>query len=146
MNVSIIPQEWLFGLAGGLTIGTAAALLLLMNGRILGASGILGRLVEGTAPYAKSENIPFIAALIGAPALAVAILGAPQTHVSGNLVLLTIAGLLVGFGTRMANGCTSGHGVCGISRFSVRSIVATLIYLAAGMTVYFVARHVLGVL
>jgi len=84
--------------------------------------------------------------LIGVPGIAVLIFGAPQTNVSGDLPLLVLAGVLVGLGTRLANGCTSGHGVCGMSRFSWRSIVSTLVYLAAGIVVMFVARNILGVL
>ena len=146
MSLTSIPSDWLFGLAGGLVIGLSAAVLLLGNARILGASGILGSVVEGSEPDATTERLWFLGALIGAPALAVLIFGAPQTNVSGDLPLLALAGVLVGLGTRLANGCTSGHGVCGMSRFSVRSIVSTLVYLAAGFVVMFVARHILGVL
>jgi len=127
-------------------IGCAAAVMLLINGRIMGASGILGGVVEGASRKSVSEYAPFLIALVGVPALAAAIFGAPQAHVSDNLALLVVAGMMVGFGTRMANGCTSGHGVCGIPRFSLRSIVATLIYLAAGMGTYFIARHIIGVI
>ncbi|MFC2967115.1 YeeE/YedE family protein [Acidimangrovimonas pyrenivorans] len=144
MALSQIPQDWLFGLAGGLMIGAAAALLLLFNARILGASGILGGLVDGAGQRGSGDKATFLAGLIGAPALAVALFGAPATHVSTDLPLLVGAGLLVGFGTRLANGCTSGHGVCGMSRFSPRSIAATLVYLAVGMITFFVARHMLG--
>jgi len=146
MSISIIPTDWLFGLAGGLVIGLSAAILLLGNARILGASGILGSVVEGSEPDATTERLWFLGALIGAPALAVLIFGAPQTHVSGNLPLLVLAGVLVGLGTRLANGCTSGHGVCGMSRFSVRSIVSTLVYLGFGFFVMLVARHFIGVI
>ncbi|MBI1217277.1 MAG: YeeE/YedE family protein [Rhodobacteraceae bacterium] len=139
-----MPQDWLFGLAGGLMIGLAAAVLLLFNGRILGASGILGSTLDGAGQGTSDERLTFLGGLIGAPALAVALLGAPQTHVSGDVPLLIIAGLLVGFGTRLANGCTSGHGVCGMSRFSIRSIAATVVYLAAGMIAFYLARHILG--
>lgn len=144
MPLTALPQAWLFGLGGGLMIGIAAAVLLLFNGRILGASGILGSTLDGSAQGGSDERLTFLAGLIGAPALAVAFLGAPSTHVSGNLPLLILAGLLVGFGTRLANGCTSGHGVCGMSRFSVRSIAATVVYLAAGMIAFYVARHIMG--
>lgn len=146
MSLSSIPADWIFGLAGGLVIGLSAAVLLLGNARILGASGILGSVVEGSEPDTATERLWFLGALVGAPALAALIFGAPSTNVSGNLPLLVIAGLLVGLGTRLANGCTSGHGVCGMSRFSLRSIVSTFVYLAAGFAVMFVARHILGVL
>ena len=141
-----IPMAWPLGLLGGLMIGAAAALLLLGNGRILGASGILGGLVDGSGQGNAGERGAFLAALIGAPALAALWFGAPSTHVSGDLGLLLVAGLLVGYGTRLANGCTSGHGVCGMTRFSARSIVATLVYLGAGFVVMFAARHLLGVI
>lgn len=146
MSLSSIPSDWFFGLAGGLLIGLSAAILLLGNARILGASGILGSIVEGSEPDATTERLWFLGALIGVPGIVVLIFGAPETNVSGDLPLLVLAGVLVGLGTRLANGCTSGHGVCGMSRFSWRSIVSTLVYLAAGFVVMFVARHILGVL
>ncbi len=146
MPLNSLPVDWLYGLGGGLLIGASAALLLLANGRILGASGIFGGLVEGSGARGLTEYLPFVAALIIAPALAVALTGAPDTHVTGDLPMLALAGVLVGVGTRLANGCTSGHGVCGMSRFSLRSIAATLVYLAVGMATFFVARHILGVI
>ena len=146
MSLSSIPSDWIFGLAGGLLIGLSAAILLLGNARILGASGILGSIVEGSEPDATTERLWFLGALIGVPGFAVLIFGAPETSVSGDLPLLVLAGVLVGLGTRLANGCTSGHGVCGMSRFSWRSIVSTLEYLAVGFVVMFVTRHILGVL
>lgn len=146
MLLTQLPQEWLFGLFGGLMIGVAAAVLLLFNARILGASGILGGVVDGTGQGNFAEQVMFLGGLIGAPALAVAMFGAPDIHVSGDLPLMIGAGLLVGFGTRLANGCTSGHGVCGMSRFSARSIAATLVYLAVGMATFYLARHILGVI
>jgi uncharacterized membrane protein YedE/YeeE len=146
MSLLTIPSDWLFGLAGGLVIGLSAAILLLGNARILGASGIFGSVVEGSEPDAANERLWFLGALISAPAIAALTFGAPQTHVSGNLPLLVVAGLLVGIGTRLANGCTSGHGVSGMSRFSARSIVSTLVYLGFGFIVMFAARHILGVL
>ena len=145
--LTALPQPWILGLAGGLMIGLAAALLLLVNARIMGASGILGGLVDGSGQSNAAERLAFVGALIGAPAVAVLLFGAPGvSHASGDLGLMVLAGLLVGFGTRMANGCTSGHGVCGISRFSARSIVATLVYLGVGFVTLFLARHVLGVI
>ena len=147
MMFAAIPQPWILGLAGGLMIGAAAALLLLFNARIMGASGIVGGLVDGTGRNNLAERLAFVGALIGVPAIAVLGFGAPgDTHASGDVGLMLVAGLLVGFGTRMANGCTSGHGVCGMSRFSVRSIAATAAYLGAGVITLFIARHVLGVL
>lgn len=138
-----LPHDWISGLIGGLMIGASAALLLLGNGRILGASGIFGALVEGDA---SRERLAFVAALIGAPAAAALAFGAPAFSGSHDLPLIVLAGLLVGFGTRMANGCTSGHGVVGMARLAPRSIVATLVYLATGFVTLFLVRHLLGAL
>lgn len=132
--------DWIAGLIGGLMIGGAAALYLLGNGRIMGASGLLGGLVDGSGRSNRTERAVFIAALIAVPGLLVAMgLAQASAPVAGSGVLV-LAGLLVGFGTRLGNGCTSGHGVCGISRLSRRGIVATLIYLLAGGVAVLLAR------
>lgn len=142
--LNAIPSDWIFGLIGGLMIGGAGALFLLFNGRIMGASGLLGGLVDGTGRSNMGERLALIAGLIAAPAI-VALFGrAPATNITDNWLLILIGGLAVGFGTRMANGCTSGHGVCGISRLSRRGIVATIIYLAFGGIVMLITRHILG--
>jgi len=125
-----MPLEWIYGLLGGLMIGGAAALYLLGAGRIMGASGVLGALVDGSGR--SLDRVAFVAGLVGVPAVLAVALGGAQTHLTSNLGAVIVAGLLVGFGTRLANGCTSGHGVCGISRLSPRGIVATLCYLLAG--------------
>jgi len=138
--------DWTFGLMGGLMIGLAGVVFLAVNGRIMGASGILGGLVDGTGRSNLGERAAFLAALVGAPAIAALVWGAPPTNATTNVALLAVAGLLVGAGTRIGNGCTSGHGVCGMSRFSMRSIVATLFYLFAGGATMLVARHVLGII
>ncbi|SFI45176.1 YeeE/YedE family protein [Jannaschia pohangensis] len=117
---------------GGLMIGGAAALLLLVNGRIMGASGLLGGLIDRTGD-APRERLAFLAALAGAPTLAVLALGLPATNITSNWVLLVAAGLLVGIGTRLGSGCTSGHGICGLSRLSPRSFAAVLTFIAAGI-------------
>jgi hypothetical protein len=140
------PASWTAGLIGGLMIGGAAALFLLVNGRIMGASGILGGLVDGTGSRTWSERLAFVGGLMLVPAVLVLVTGPKETHISGNLALVVAAGLLVGVGTRLANGCTSGHGVCGISRFSVRGIAATGVYLLAGGVTVLLFRHVLGVI
>ncbi|KNG94497.1 membrane protein [Pseudaestuariivita atlantica] len=142
----MIPTEWILGLVGGLMIGCAAAVFLLVNGRIMGASGILGGLLDGTGRGNAGERMAFIAGLVGVPLVIALVSGAPDTNLTTSLPILVIAGLFVGVGTRMANGCTSGHGVCGISRFSVRGIAATLVYLIAGGIVMYVGRHMLGVI
>jgi len=130
-------------LAGGFVIGLAAALLVLFNGRIAGISGILGGLLRPSAGEV-AWRAAFVAGLVAAP-LAWALLAAlPRIHVQADGTTLAIAGLLVGYGTRLGSGCTSGHGVCGLSRLSPRSLVATLAFMAAGFAVVFVVRHALG--
>ncbi|MBI1418171.1 MAG: YeeE/YedE family protein [Limimaricola sp.] len=141
-----MPTAWAIGALGGLMIGLAAASFLLINGRIMGASGILGGLIDGSGQDNPGERTAFLAGLIGVPALLVALGHDAPMHLTGNVTLLAIAGLLVGVGTRMANGCTSGHGVVGIARLSIRGIVATLAYLLAGFITMAVGRHVLGII
>ena len=137
--------SWLMGLLGGLVIGAAAAMFLLVNGRIMGISGILGGLVDGTWRGNWPERGAFIAGLVAVPAVLGWLWGA-TTHLTGNLAVIIAGGLLVGVGTRLANGCTSGHGVCGISRLSLRGIVATVFYVLAGGLTMALLRHGLGVL
>ena len=130
---------------GGMLIGLAAVILMTLSGRIAGISGILARLLP---PYADRElgaRIAFIAGLIVAPLLYTALTRQPVVQtVSANLPLMVASGLLVGVGTTFASGCTSGHGVCGLSRFSVRSLAAVATFMAAGFATVFVVRHVLG--
>lgn len=139
-----MQADWVLGLIGGLMIGSAAAVYLLVNGRIMGASGIIGGLVDGTGRDSLTERIAFLAGLIAVPAMAAWIAGGADTHLTDNWAVIAVAGLLVGLGTRLANGCTSGHGVCGISRLSLRGIVATVFYIGAGGLVMALARHLLG--
>ncbi|MEH6675500.1 MAG: YeeE/YedE family protein [Sulfitobacter sp.] len=141
----MIEADWIWGLIGGLLIGCGGAVYLLGNGRIMGASGIVGGLVDGSGRSTWAERISFLAALILIPA-AIAALAPTQatTHLTENLWLVGVAGLLVGLGTRIGNGCTSGHGVCGISRLSPRGIVATLVYIAAGALMVVVLRSFVG--
>ncbi len=136
-----MEQDWIAGLFGGLMIGTAAAMLLILNGRIAGISGILGGAVEGRN---LPEGLAFLAGLVGAPALLALGGGAPGISVTTSAPLLLAGGLLVGFGTRLGAGCTSGHGVCGISRLSPRSLVATGVFMAVAAVVVFLMRHVAG--
>lgn len=139
--------EWLFGLMGGVMIGGAGALYLWGTGQIMGASGILGSLVDQSARGTAALRLFFVLGTIGAPALILWLsCTTATTQASDNLVILILAGLLVGVGTRLANGCTSGHGVCGISRLSLRGIVATLIYIGAGVVTMLLLRHGLGVI
>ncbi len=128
-----MPIDWILGLVGGVLIGCAGAVYLLGNGRIMGASGILGGLVDGSARDTARERLAFLTALIAVPAL-LSLFGNPvETHATDNWFLLIVGGLLVGLGTRIGNGCTSGHGVCGISRLNMRGIVATCMYIGAGV-------------
>lgn len=132
-------------LAGGVLIGLAAALLLFLNGRIAGISGIIGNLLQ--YPPAKSDvawRLAFTAGLIVSPLLFVLFHPLPTIQVDASSTLLVVAGLLVGIGTRYGSGCTSGHGVCGLSRFSVRSLVATISFMLAGFVTVFVMRHLLA--
>ena len=139
--------EYLHGFAGGLVIGLAAAVYLLVNGRVMGASGILGGLVDGSGRDGAGERLSFLAALVGVPLVVAHLFGlVPATAATGNLAALITAGLLVGLGTRLANGCTSGHGVCGISRLSLRGIVATIFYVLGGGLAVVLFRHGLGVI
>ena len=140
-----MQEDWIFGLVGGVMIGTAAALYLLLNGRVMGASGIIGGLVDGSARETARERLAFVSGLVLVPGvLALTALIDADTKVTSSLPLLVAAGLLVGIGTRIANGCTSGHGVCGISRLSLRGIVATVFYIGAGGLTVVLFRHVLG--
>lgn len=130
-------------MAGGLLIGLAIALLLLFNGRIAGISGIIGGLFTPS-----SGNVAWRLAFIGG-ILLVAILGsrlaAPsESHIDAGWITLALAGTLVGLGTRLGSGCTSGHGVCGLSRLSKRSIAATLTFMASAFSTVYLARHIIS--
>jgi uncharacterized membrane protein YedE/YeeE len=130
-------------LAGGVLIGVAAAAFVLLNGRIAGISGILGGLLR-PARGDVAWRVAFLAGLAGAP-LAYGLFAAlPAVRIDAGGPALAAAGLLVGLGTRYGAGCTSGHGVCGLSRLSPRSLVATLSFMAAGFVTVYVIRHVFG--
>ncbi|QIB35210.1 YeeE/YedE family protein [Ancylobacter pratisalsi] len=132
-------------LAGGALIGLSAVLMLLLEGRIAGISGIASRLFPPYGDGAFGGRLAFIAGLVGAPFLVAAVTGTPVMQtVSSNLVLMVVAGLLVGFGSVWGSGCTSGHGVCGLARLSRRSFVATGVFMAAGFVTVFLMRHVIG--
>lgn len=134
----------LHGLVGGVLIGLAAALMLLGAGRIAGVCGIFARGTRmGSGDMAMTSAWGFLAGLpLGAFVVAHVTNWQPAQFPSLNMLI--VAGLLVGFGTRLGNGCTSGHGVCGVSRLSQRSIVATLTFMAAGIATVFVMSHVRG--
>ena len=143
----MIEQDWIWGLVGGLMIGAGGAVYLLGNGRIMGASGILGGLIDGSGRSTAMERLVFIAALVVTPMILIPLYSVEiSTHVTDNWAVLVAAGLAVGVGTRIANGCTSGHGVCGISRLSLRGIAATVTFLVAGGLAMVVFRHMLGVI
>lgn len=141
-----MPMDWVWGLVGGLLIGTGGAVYLLGNGRIMGASGIIGGLVDGSGRDTKWERIIFLLGVALLPILLMPLYRKVDTNVTDNVWVLLAAGLLVGIGTRIANGCTSGHGVCGISRLSVRGMAATVFYILAGGVGVILFRHVLGVI
>jgi uncharacterized membrane protein YedE/YeeE len=131
-------------LIGGLLIGASAALLLVLNGRIAGISGILGGLLQ-PARGEVGWRLAFLAGMLIAPLVYVAVGGAlPRVVLDASLPRLILAGLIVGFGTRLGAGCTSGHGVCGIGRLSPRSLVATLVFMATAIATVLVTRHLVG--
>mgnify|MGYP003389956163 FL=1 len=136
--------NWFLPLLGGVLIGLAATLLLWSIGRIAGISGI----VNGIADAVRGDRawrVAFLLGLMGAGALSLQFVAVPPPRAqTGATALLLIAGLLVGFGTRMGNGCTSGHGVCGLGRLSWRSLAAVLTFMGSGMATVYVMRHLIG--
>lgn len=140
------PLSPLVAIAGGLLIGTATALLLLLNGRIAGVSGMLAtatRISAGGPPWRQAAA--FIIGLPLGASLVAAFVRRPELVIAASPTALIVAGLLVGFGTRLGNGCTSGHGVSGMARLSRRSIAATLTFMAMAALTVFVMRHVMGI-
>jgi uncharacterized membrane protein YedE/YeeE len=138
------PGDFIMAAAGGALIGLAAVLLMAALGRIAGIAGIVGGLF-GSARGERGWRLAFVAGLMAGPFVAAAFSGRlPQISLDAPLPLVVAAGLLVGFGTRLGNGCTSGHGVCGLARGSRRSLAATLTFMATAMAVVFVVRHLIG--
>ncbi len=132
-------------LIGGGMIGLSAVLLMLFEGRIAGISGIVARLLPPMERGRPMSALGFVVGLVAAPFGVMAVSGAPlMQSVSSNLTLMAAAGLLVGFGAGLGGGCTSGHGVCGVSRLSGRSILATLTFVVAAIVTVFIARHLIG--
>lgn len=127
-------------LAGGVLIGLAAALLILANGRIAGISGIVGGLLRPVAGE-RGWRLAFVLGLLASPWAWLLVARWPETRIDAGWAELTLAGLLVGIGTRYGAGCTSGHGVCGLSRLALRSLVATLLFMGAAFVTVFVTRH-----
>ena len=134
------PMSALFG---GALIGLATALLLLLNGRVAGISGIVGGLLR-PRPGDVAWRVAFVAGLMAAPTVYALVHALPVVQIDAGNATLIAAGLLVGVGTRFGAGCTSGHGVCGMARLSGRSMVATAVFMVAGAGTVFVTRHVLG--
>ena len=134
------PMSALFG---GALIGLATALLLLLNGRVAGISGIVGGLLR-PRPGDVAWRVAFVAGLLAAPIVYALVHALPVVQIDAGNATLIAAGLLVGVGTRFGAGCTSGHGVCGMARLSGRSMVATAVFMVAGAGTVFVTRHVLG--
>ena len=130
-------------LAGGAVLGLSAALFVLLNGRIAGISGVLGGLLRPRAGD-LAWRVAFVGGLLVAPLVYGLFADLPTMQVAAEAPLLIAAGLLVGVGTRLGSGCTSGHGVCGISRLSPRSIVATLCFMASGFLTVFLTHHLLN--
>lgn len=130
-------------LAGGVILGLASAMFVLLNGRILGISGILGGLLR---PRTRDVvwRLSFLLGMLVAPLLYQAVMGPTQPRIDASWGMVILAGLLVGVGTRYGSGCTSGHGICGLSRLSPRSLVATLSFMAAGFAAVFIIRHALA--
>ncbi len=129
-------------LAGGLLIGIAASMLLLLNGRIAGISGVLGGLIAFRQDQPRLWRVLFLAGLLIAPLAWAMASTLPVATISADYIELIVAGLLVGVGTRYGTGCTSGHGVCGLSALSLRSLVATLCFMSSGIVAVYVVRHV----
>jgi uncharacterized protein len=135
----------LASLTGGAMIGLAAVLLMLFQGRIAGVSGIAVRMLPPFLDRETNGRVAFVLGLVAAPAVYAMLTGnfAP-VHIQSGAAVLVISGLLVGFGSVWGNGCTSGHGVCGLSRLSVRSLVAVAVFMATAMVTVFLTRHVIG--
>ena len=138
-----IQPVWVEALIGGAMIGLAAAGLLLVNGRVAGVSGILSNAVRGTQGVWRWA---FLIGLVAAP-LWTPMLGLPYAiaHHQGGLIQIALAGILVGVGTQLGAGCTSGHGVCGIANFSLRSLTATVIFMVVAAATVFVIRHLVPI-
>ncbi|MDB5891778.1 MAG: protein of unknown function YeeE/YedE [Polaromonas sp.] len=131
-------------LAGGVLIGIAAAMFALLNGRIAGISGVLGGLLKPVRGD-MAWRVAFVLGLLSAPLVYLLVAEVPRPQIDASYAALVLAGLLVGVGTRYGSGCTSGHGVCGLSRLSPRSLAATAAFMGAGFLTVFVTRHLLGI-
>jgi len=144
MNIDLSHFTPYASFVGGILIGIAAAILILFNGRIAGVSGILGQALNGGIVRDNLWRIAFVMGIIAAPALWQIWVGEIEINIETNALWLIIAGLFVGVGTSYGSGCTSGHGICGLSRFSMRSVIATLSFMLTGMVTVYIMRHLLG--
>lgn len=143
MEIDFVAFTPVSALIGGALIGLAAGLLILLNGRIAGISGILSGLLRPRSSE-TGWRIAFVAGLILAPLAWTLFAALPPINIDADYPLLILAGLIVGISTRYGAGCTSGHGVCGLSRLSPRSLVATLAFMFSGFVTVFVTRHLVG--
>lgn len=145
MDIVVNLESWIRAAVGGAMIGTAAALMLGLNGRIAGVSGVLGGLLFDRKKSDTPWRSLFLAGLVlGALLMGLLRPDLVQSAMQTGWVGMIAAGLIVGFGTRMGSGCTSGHGVCGIARLSRRSMLATGTFMVAGFFTVFITRHLLG--
>lgn len=145
MDVLVDTDSWLRAAAGGGLIGLAAGLMIIANGRIAGISGVLGGLVLNPVKGEVLWRLMFLGGLIAGASLLVALLPSlPPAELQTGWLGMAVAGLIVGYGTRLGSGCTSGHGVCGIARLSPRSIVATATFMAFGVISVYIIRQWLG--
>jgi uncharacterized protein len=147
--IAFTSQSAQSALLGGFLIGLASVLLVMFNGRIAGISGIVGSLMGSfnsstRSAYERHWRIAFVAGLLASPWLYAQLTPLPSVQIEADTLTLIIAGLLVGLGTRYGAGCTSGHGVCGLSRLSGRSLFATVLFMAAGFATVYVVRHLLA--
>ncbi len=145
MNVLVDTDAWLRAAGGGLLIGLAAGLMIVVNGRIAGVSGVLGGLLLDRNGSERRWRTMFLGGMVlGAALLTSFVPSLPVPQLQTGWLGMAAAGLIVGYGTRMGSGCTSGHGVCGIARLSPRSILATITFMAFGALTVYLIRHLLG--
>ena len=145
MDMLVDVPAWIRGWVGGLLIGSSALLLMASQGKIAGISGVVGGLLAPAATGQRAWRLQFVAGLLVGALLVQWVTGRwVTTAIPASLGLMVVAGVVVGVGTRMGNGCTSGHGVCGLGRRSPRSLVAVMVFMSVAVATVFVSRHVLG--
>lgn len=145
MEMLVDVPAWIRGWVGGLLIGSSALLLMASQGKIAGISGVVGGLLAPAATGQRAWRLLFVAGLLVGALLVQWVTGRwVTTAIPASLGLMVVAGFIVGVGTRMGNGCTSGHGVCGLGRRSPRSLVAVMVFMSVAVATVFVSRHVLG--